>query len=448
MFVFYKALFVIEILIAEFLFEHRLAKRKVYVPRMIAAVAVSVAAAYFVPYSSSVILFCLTFIALFALTVACNMFCYKEPFVNIIFCSIAAYTVQHFSYETANLFLTFVSEASSPLCGVYEMTINEFAALGAKEIVFTSAIYVSCYFAVYAVTYFFFCRRIKKDEEMKIENRWMLFFIAAGLLVNVFFNSVLVHSENTYGLTVSVMLSVYNMICCFFLLNSQFTMLRTEKLAGELKVIGHMLEREKEQYELLSKNIDLVNMKCHDIKHQIREIGSGKSMSSEAITELEKTVNIYDSLIKTGNEEIDVVLTDKTLFCSQNDIALSCAIDGKAVAFMKTAEIYSLFGNIIDNAIDAVMKIGERDKRVISLKVYSLQDCAVINIVNYYEGDLKFDADGLPMTARDRSVHGYGLKSVRYIAENYGGNVSVKADGGIFRLNILLFPCAPPTAAE
>lgn len=42
-------------------------------------------------------------------------------------------------------------------------------------------------------------------------------------------------------------------------------------------------------------------------------------------------------------------------------------------------------------------------------------------------------------TKKDKENHGYGLKSIIYIAEKYGGKVSVKASGGVFDLNII-FP--------
>ena len=66
-----------------------------------------------------------------------------------------------------------------------------------------------------------------------------------------------------------------------------------------------------------------------------------------------------------------------------------------------------------------------------------------VNVHNYFEGELRFGADGLPRTSKDDEVnHGYGLKSIRYIANKYDGNLSVKASGNLFNLNII-FPLKP-----
>ena len=82
--------------------------------------------------------------------------------------------------------------------------------------------------------------------------------------------------------------------------------------------------------------------------------------------------------------------------------------------------------------------IGEKEKRVITVKVFSRYGFAMINVVNYYEGEINFDESGMPVTAGDRRYHGYGIKSVNYIAEQYGGSLTVKTDGGIFAVNVLI----------
>ena len=436
-FPFYKVLFVAEILVAEFLFMFRLKKRKGYPLRLAAVTVVALTAAFFIPLADNAVLFSAEFLLLFFITAVCMKFCYAEPSVNIVFCVVAAYTLQHFSFEAANCVISLITQASSPLFGIYGVTPADLAQLGA-ETVFVAAVYIMCYFTCYTGAYFLFCRKIKKDEELKIKNGWLLFLIAAGLLVNILFNSMLVSLGENYSLTVSVILSAYNIICCFFLTFAQFSLVRTNRLESNLAFINYMLDKEKEQYELLSRNIDLVNLKCHDIKHQIRKAGEGKGLSDDAIRELENTVSIYDSIAKTGNEAIDAVITEKNTVCAGEGIALDYAIDGKALSFMQPGELYSLFGNLIDNAVEAVMKSEDPHRRVITVKVFSRRGFAMINVSNYYEGNIAFDSSGMPVTSRDRRYHGYGIKSVRYIAEKYGGNVAVKADGDVFRLSVLI----------
>lgn len=63
---------------------------------------------------------------------------------------------------------------------------------------------------------------------------------------------------------------------------------------------------------------------------------------------------------------------------------------------------------------------------------------AILQVENFYEGDLRF-VDGLPVTTKgDPNYHGFGLKSIRSTAEKYGGTVSVQAEDGLFLLRVAL----------
>jgi len=59
---------------------------------------------------------------------------------------------------------------------------------------------------------------------------------------------------------------------------------------------------------------------------------------------------------------------------------------------------------------------------------------------NYFEGELKESADGFETTKKDKAHHGFGLKSIRMITENYHGNMSVTGleEWGNLIINILI----------
>ena len=112
--------------------------------------------------------------------------------------------------------------------------------------------------------------------------------------------------------------------------------------------------------------------------------------------------------------------------------------DGEKLSFMREDDLYCLFGNIIDNAAEAVAHLSDDEKRVINLTCGARGDMALIEEENYYEGDLTFE-DGLPQTTKsDKMYHGYGVRSIRLIARRYGGEATMSADGGIFSLKVLL----------
>lgn len=440
---FYKILFVAEILVAEFLFTFRLKKRK-YFPLRFAAVCVilaGVAAVYPVNFAAADTFWYsfLMFFALFVLTVPGLYFCYKERIFNLFFCAMAAYTAQHFAYELANLLLSLVIQGRSPLFGMYT---EEAVQLGFNlETLFFALGYLICYLLAYTATYFFFARRLKKDSSFRVRSQSVMFLIAAGLLANILFNSILVY--NAEADFVSEVVGYFtNMLCCILLLYSQFELLQTSDAERELAFVNRLRRQEREQYELSKENIDLINIKCHDMRHQLREIGISRSMPEEAIREMEKAISMYDSIVKTGNVALDIVLTEKSQQCARARIRLTCIADGAALLFMGEADIYSMFGNALDNAIDAVRELNEQD-RIISLKVHRAGDFIAVSVRNPYAGEVLFDESGVPQTTKGSLLyHGFGVRSIMQTAEKYGGNASVTAADGVFSLNILL-PASP-----
>ena len=377
------------------------------------------------------------FFFLFAVTVASLKLCYDEPWINVLFCGIAAYTVQHFAYELANLVLIAAVRNSAPIFGMYTTAPVDIINLTHEQIIY-ALIYVMFYYAVYGVFFVVFGKRIKKSERLVVKNWFLLLLTAVGLLVDIVLNSGYIYLSDGADVAAEIIIYSSNCLCCFLLLSVQFGQIRQKALETELGFVRKLWEQDKEQYELFKENMELLNLKCHDMKHQIREIGKGTHVPSEALAEIERTLTVYDIVVKTGNETLDTVLTEKNLRCNKNKIAFTCVADGNAVAFMSEADIYSLFGNALDNAIEAVMKIDDEQNRIIGLSVYSSGSFVTIEAHNTYAVDPEF-VNGLPKTTKSEpTLHGFGVKSIKLIAEKYGGNMNISARGGLFNLSVLL----------
>ncbi len=433
----YKLLFIAEIITAEFLFTFRLKKRKYFVLRALGCIAVLlVIAAFFPAISANAFYSSFMFLTLFALTVLALWVCYNERWPNMVFCGLAAYTLQHFAYELANLALSLIVWGKSPILGMYDKEQIDFWAFD-KQSLLLIFVYLLCYFASYCLVYLFFGRKIKKGSEMQIKSLSLLFLIGAGLLVNIVLNSVLIYSDMSF--VNSVVNYITNLLCCVLLLYGQFGLLLTKELKGELQVVQQLWNQDKKQYAALKENIDLINMKCHDMRHQIREIGISKSLNSETIAEIENSISLYDSMVQTGNDVLDTILTEKSLLCYRKGIVLTCVADGGLLDFISAPDLYSLFGNALDNSIEAVTKIEDREKRIIGLRIHAIGELITVNLKNAFQGPVELDENGFPKTTKeDKNYHGYGIKSIRYVVEKYDGSVAVQVEDDIFNLNILV----------
>ena len=201
----------------------------------------------------------------------------------------------------------------------------------------------------------------------------------------------------------------------------------------EKELMDQVLSEERKQYQQLKENIDVINMRCHDLKHQLDDF-SGK-LTEREVAELRDAMEFYDSNIRTGNEVLDVVLRLSKLTCDREHIQLSCLADGNCLGFMRTRHVYSLFNNAVGNAIEAVRKLPDEDKRVISLSVGKRGNQAEIEITNYFDGQVVRAGE---TTKEDRSHHGFGTMSMRYVVEEYGGNLSIQTQKDIFTLFITI----------
>ena len=112
--------------------------------------------------------------------------------------------------------------------------------------------------------------------------------------------------------------------------------------------------------------------------------------------------------------------------------------EGQLLNFMEDMDISALFGNMLDNAIESVVKIKEREKRLIALHVIQDKQFIRIRTENYCEENVQFQ-DGLPITTKkDKRFHGYGMKSMKKIVEKYGGSVVADKKDNWFELKILI----------
>ena len=69
----------------------------------------------------------------------------------------------------------------------------------------------------------------------------------------------------------------------------------------------------EKQYEISKQTIDLINVKCHDMKHQIRAISRQAAIDPAALEEMESVISIYGTIVKTGSQALDIILAEKNL---------------------------------------------------------------------------------------------------------------------------------------
>lgn len=342
-----------------------------------------------------------------------------------LFCVTAGYTAQNLA------------------TGATELVASVVRALGANPS--TPAFYLmndlACLTIVFCATYLLLARRITHDGLAQMENRSMLAMMPVVSLVIIGYD-VVVKALSGEGLALAyvVALRAFHGFACVATLWIEYQLLYRVRMERDQATAERLMAERERQLTLSRETIDAINVKCHDLRHQIRTLGAGGAVVDQAaLDDLAREVSIYDSAVATGNDALDTILTEKGLVCERRDITLTVMADGGALGRMAPADLYALFGNALDNAIEAVAALDDPARRSITLVVRRTMGCVSIHVENFCAGERRFSADGLPETTKaDRANHGFGVRSMRQIAERYGGTFSAEVDGGIFRLDVIL----------
>ena len=350
-----------------------------------------------------------------SVTVLCALavgFCHKANLWAILFCTSAGYSMQFITHEIYKFL---------PLFG--------FSPTKWEETMLLALITAVPYFLIW---YFYFRRT--NHVGMYQEHKLQIVITFVSVFVSVYLNWFFEQAAQETG---SMELQVYRAVFAILTILMAFIMecgfLEEKNMQSERDELKRMIEEQREKYLQEKKNIDLVNIRCHDIRHQLWELND--SIDPEAMKKITDCIDVYDSKMETGNEAISVVLAKYGLYCAKHHIRLSCMIDGEKLRFIPAHELYSLFGNAIENAVNAVKKL-DYEKRVISVTEQITGNLMNITFTNYFSGELELE-NGLPVNHAEN--HGYGVKSIRMIAEEYGGRVNVQTMGDLFMMNVF-FP--------
>ncbi len=202
----------------------------------------------------------------------------------------------------------------------------------------------------------------------------------------------------------------------------------------------NMLKMQYNNYRIGKESIEVVNQKYHDLKHQIAILRSQSDTDKRNayLDKMEEDIRAYEAQNKTGNSVLDIILTTKSLQCQKDDIQLSVVADGKVLEGMDEIDISTIFGNAIDNAIESVRKIEDKEKRLINVAISGQKSFAHILIRNCFEGEIRME-NGLPLTTKkNKEYHGFGIKGIKETVLKYDGSTTIKAKDGWFELRILI----------
>ena len=285
---------------------------------------------------------------------------------------------------------------------------------------------------------------LKKDlEELHITRRELLVVII--IAASVFAMSNLSYLDQNGLFSGSFVMDIFIIrtlvdLSGIAVLYAYHIQVKEVQIRFEKDALHNIMEMQYKNYQLSKENIDMVNQKYHDLKHQINilKTQSYTGKSTSYLEKMEREIRVYETQNKTGNQILDAVLTNKAMICQNKEIELKFIVDGEALSFMDDMDVSALFGNMLDNAIESAEKQQEKQKRLIWLYVTREKQFVRIRTENYCDEKIHFK-NGMPVTMKkDRRLHGYGMKSIKSTVEKYYGSVVAAQENNWFELKILL----------
>lgn len=200
------------------------------------------------------------------------------------------------------------------------------------------------------------------------------------------------------------------------------------RLRVEQVSLGYEVQNAK---RALQTNNDMRRL-YHDMENHLLAIqsmaGEGQNLQSY-LKELLHQFEGYDSQVNTGNTTVDALLSEKIRRAALDGISFHIQLDISALYFVKMVDLVTIFGNAVDNAIEAVRMLPEQSERYIYIKSILQANMMVLRFENPYVGEIVRKGAQLMTGKESSTMHGIGLNSIETVASRYNGSIHTKFEG-------------------
>lgn len=270
------------------------------------------------------------------------------------------------------------------------------------------------------------------------KKEWLLF--ALVMLVTwleiVLFNKAAIQFKDIklYMLYASLLALVINILSYYFIMRIN----KETKLNTELTLLKMQYENVKETEENLTTLYESTYSLKHDLeKHFIAIRTTAEQNNNKSIIEyVDSIINKYykyaHKMVFTNNKIFNAIINTRLEICQHKEINAKIKVENDVLNNVKNEDIVVLFGNILDNAIEAAEKTTDK---FISLEIQKQGVYISIYMENSFDG--LFDPE-LKSRKNGKQEHGIGMKNVRKIVEEYNGMMKCFSERNMFCCDILL----------
>lgn len=214
---------------------------------------------------------------------------------------------------------------------------------------------------------------------------------------------------------------------------------KNKELAFQKRLLDIQLEEEKERGLLLARKEHALRQQRHDLRHQLTAIQALANKDNQPLQNYLQ--DLMDHIPKSEeyfceNRTVNAIITHYAAICNSRGIDLSIdLVVPSATQKISDSEICVIFGNLLENAVEACERMKDGD-RFIRLKSVLQYDLLTITMDNSFNGEVSTEGNRYHSSKRDD--YGVGLESIRSVATKAGGDVEFRSDHKVFYSSVYI----------
>lgn len=291
--------------------------------------------------------------------------------------------------------------------------------------------------------YYLVLRRMfisEKTRKIPISQYTIYVVITAYVLVHIgailFFANVSLSSGDYIFLMFDTIFIILINLYLFYTLD---TFTENKELKYKLVLYERQSQSNYDYYARQIENNKTAMKVTHDLRKHIQVIEGLKQYGVSQ--ELRNYMDTFEEMISPlltrqycSNAILNIIIIEKVEYCIKNGIHFEVDIQSADIDFVKPIDITTIFGNILDNAIEACEKTEEKKMR---LKIYPFNEFRYIQLTNSFNEKINWDKKGRPQSNKGE-YHGIGLENVETALKNYNGNIQFAVEENKFIVEIMI----------
>lgn len=290
---------------------------------------------------------------------------------------------------------------------------------------------------------FYITRIILKNKyNNPISNyRWIAIVIIpiiSAISLSCLMKATLISNEiSKYVLIGMICIIVANIMTYYFfaVMNKEYESIIKSKL---LEQQNEALKKSISDKDAFVKEMKTVR---HDIQNQLLTIS--QYADAGKCEEIKEYVNVLTNnympnilnYINTNNTAFDAIINSKIAVCNQKNIFMEVNVQKDVEMNIPPAEIAVIFGNLLDNAIEAAKETTEKR---ISVEIQKSSGYVVILLCNSIKSSVLKENKNLETSKENKDLHGIGIRSVKNIVDKHNGMIQFYEEENEFCCHIML----------